>query len=72
MQSLLPLPRCYAPNVNLKETSLGVFLDVDIDGKVGVDISHLVFEAPRHADDEIVDDGLDGAQRSHALARSMM
>lgn len=37
------------PNIHFVQTSLAVFLDVDIDGEMGVDISHLVFETFAHS-----------------------
>lgn len=37
-----------------------------------IDISHFVLETPRNANDQIVDESLDGPESSHILARAMM
>ena len=37
-----------------------------------IDISHFVLETPRYANDQIVDESLDGPKSSHVLARAMM
>ena len=50
------------PDINLQQPRLGVFLNVDVDGKVGVDVAHLVLVALGHANDEIVDNSLDGSE----------
>ena len=60
------------PNLNLVEPSLRILLDVDIDGKMCVDISHFIFKAPRDADDEVVDDGFDCAKGSDTLAGTVV
>ena len=39
------------PNLNLVQIGFLVLLNVDIDGEMGVDVSHLVLEAFRNADD---------------------
>lgn len=39
---------------------------------MGVDITHLVFETLRHADDEVVDDGADGAQGGDVFAGAVV
>ena len=60
------------PNVDLKKPGLGVLLDVDVDGEMGVDVSHLVPETFGHTNDQIVEDSLDCSQRSHVLTRAMV
>ena len=42
------------PNVDLVQTGLGVLLDIDVDGKMSIDISHFIFEPARDTDDEVV------------------
>ena len=64
--------RFSVPNVNLEQASLRVLLDVDIDGKMCVDISHLVFETPSDADYEVVDEGLDCSKSGDVLPSTMM
>jgi hypothetical protein len=51
---------------------LGVLLNVHVDGKVSVDVTHLVLEALGDTDDEVVDDGADGAEGSDTLARAVV
>jgi hypothetical protein len=48
------------------------FLDVDVDGEMGVDVAHLVFVSFCHANDEILDNALDGAEGSDILARAVV
>ena len=47
-------------------------LNVDVDREMGVDVSHLVFVTFCHAGDQVLDDGLDGAEGSHVLARTVV
>ena len=44
------------PDLDLVQPCVVVLVDVDVDGKVGVDISHLVFEAFGDTDYEVVDE----------------
>lgn len=37
-----------------------------------IDVSHFVLESSRDADDQVVDEGLDGAESGHVLACAMM
>lgn len=60
------------PNINLKKPSLRVLLDVDINRKMGVDISHFILEALRNADNQVVYDGFDSPECSNILAGTMM
>lgn len=47
----------------------GTVLDeVDVDGEMGVDVSHLVLETSGDTDDHVVDEGLDGSQSSDVLS----
>jgi hypothetical protein len=62
----------HAPNLHIVQARLGVLLDIDVDGEVGVDVAHLVLEALGHADNQVVDDGAHGAQRGNRLARAMV
>lgn len=59
-------------DLDLEQARLVVLLDVHVDGEVGVDVAHLVLEALRHADDEVVDEGADGAERRDVLARAVV
>lgn len=49
-----------------------VGLDVDVDGEMGVDVTHLVLEAAGNTDHEVVDDGADGAESSNTLAGTVV
>ena len=49
-----------------------LFLDVDVDWEMGVDVSHLVFEPPGHADDQVVDDGADCSESSDILSAAVV
>lgn len=52
--------------------SIGVLLDVDVDRKVSIDVSHLVLVTLGHASDQVVDDRLDGSEGSDVLSRAMV
>jgi len=67
----LSLARICLPNLN-SLGSLIVLLDVDVDGKVSVDISHLVLVASGHTGDQVVDDRLDGSEGSDILAGAVV
>lgn len=60
------------PNLNLILASLGVLLNVDVDGKVSVDVAHLVLEAPGDTDDQVVDKGANGTEGSDTLAGAVV
>lgn len=60
------------PDLNLIQACLLVFLDVDVDGEMGIDVSHFVPVALGDADDEVVDDGFDGAERGDILAAAVV
>jgi hypothetical protein len=47
-------------------------LNVDIDREMGVDVAHLIFVSSCYAGDEVLDDGLDGAEGSDILARAVV
>lgn len=59
-------------NLNLILASLGVLLNVDVDGKVSVDVAHLVLEAPGDTDDQVVDKGANGTEGSDTLAGAVV
>jgi hypothetical protein len=60
------------PDLNLPQIGLLVLLQVDVDGEMGVDVSHLVSEALRHANDHVVDQGSDCSQGGDILARAVV
>jgi len=60
------------PDLNLSTASLVVGLNVDVDGEMGVDVTHLVLEAAGNTDHEVVDDGADGAEGSNTLAGTVV
>lgn len=47
---------------------LAVLQEVDVDGEMGIDVSHLVLEALGDTNDHVVDKGLDGTQSSDVLS----
>ena len=49
------------PDLNLKQTSLLVLLDVDVDGKMRVHVTHLVAIASSDANDHVVDECSNGS-----------
>lgn len=55
------------PDLNFCQASLLVLVDVDVDGKMSIDVSHLVEETTGDTDDQIVDDGADGTEGSNSL-----
>lgn len=55
---------------NLDGVTLTV--DDDVDGKVSVDVAHLVLEAFGDANDHVVDQGADGANGGHVLAAAVV
>jgi hypothetical protein len=55
-------------DLDLEQARLGVLVDVDVDGEMGVDVAHLVLEALGDADDQVVDDGADSTEGSDIFA----
>jgi len=49
-------------DLDLEQTSLLVLVQVDVDGKMGVDVSHLVLEALGNAGDQVLDERSDGTE----------
>lgn len=49
-------------DLDLEQTRLLVLLQVDVDGEMGIDVSHLVLEALGDTGDQVLDDGADGAE----------
>jgi hypothetical protein len=62
----------HIPDLNLIEPRLLVLLDVDVNGEVGIDISHFVLVALGDAGDEVADDGFDGAEGGDVLAAAVV
>jgi hypothetical protein len=60
------------PNLNFVVIGLLVLFHVDVDGEMGVHVAHLVLVAFRDADDQVVDDGLNGAERGDVLAAAVV
>ena len=51
---------------------LGVLLNVHVDGKMSVDVAHLVLEAAGDADEEVVDQRPDCPEGGDALAGAVV
>jgi hypothetical protein len=62
----------HIPDLDLVVARLGVLLDVHVDGKVSVDVTHLVLEALGDANDEVVEDRPDGAECGNVLAAAVV
>ncbi len=60
------------PDLHLPQPRVLALVDIDVDGEMGVDVAHLVLEALGHADDEVVDEGADGAESGDVLAYAMV
>lgn len=58
---------CPVPDLDLPQTGLLVLVEVDVDGEMGVDVTHLVLEALGDTDDHVVDEGADGAEGGDVL-----
>lgn len=54
------------------EFTLVILLNVDVDGEMGIDVSHLVLVALCDAGHEVLDDGLDGSEGSDILAGAVV
>jgi hypothetical protein len=68
-----PLVSCdNVPDLNLEQTGLLVVVYVDVDGEMGVDITHLVLESLCNANDQVVDESADCAESSDILAGSVV
>lgn len=59
------------PDLDLVDT-VGVLVQVDVDGEMGVDVAHLVLESLRDTDDQVVDEGTDGSESGNGLADAMV
>jgi len=66
------MPRIYIPDLNLPQSSLVILVQVHVDGEMGIDVSHLVFETLRDADNQVVDQGSDCAESSNILAGAVV
>lgn len=62
----------HLPDLDLPKTSLVVLVQVDVDGEMGIDVSHLVLETLCHTDDQVVDQRSDGAESGDILASTVM
>jgi len=60
------------PDLNIEQTGLLVLLQVDVDGEMGVDVSHFVLKTLGDADDHVADEGPDGAEGGDVLARAVV
>lgn len=54
-------------DLHLEQTGLLVLVQVDVDGKMGVDVSHLVLETLGDTGDQVLDDGADGTESGDIL-----
>ena len=56
------------PDLDLIQSSLAILVNINIDGEMCVDISHLVLEALGDTDDQVVDEGSDSTEGSNVLS----
>lgn len=61
----------YIPDLDLVDT-VAVFVQVDVDGEMGVDVTHLVLEALGDTNDQVVHDGADGTEGGDILADTVV
>lgn len=62
----------HIPDLDLPVAGLGVLVQVDVDGEMGIDVAHLVLEALGDTNDEVVDDGADGTESGNVLADAVV
>jgi len=55
------------PDLDLRRTSRRVLLNVDIDGEMGVHVTHLVLVSLGDTGDQVVDERLDGTKGGNIL-----
>jgi hypothetical protein len=65
-------PKDNIPDLYLEQTSLVVLVNVDVDGEMCVDESHLVLESFCDTDDQVVDESADSSESSNILSRTMV
>lgn len=63
---------CRVPDLNNPEASVVVLVKVDVDGEMGVDVTHLVLEALGDTDDHVVDERTDGTESGDVLAGTVV
>lgn len=59
-------------NFDLVAVGLGVLVDVDVDGEMGVDVAHLVLVALHDTGDKVVDDSTNGSEGGDILAGTVV
>lgn len=60
------------PDFHLVQSGLVVLVDVDVDGEMRIDVAHLVPKSFGDADDQVVDEGPNGAESSDILAGAVV
>ena len=65
-------PLSNIPDLDAGGASRGVLLNVDIDGEMRVDVTHLVLVALGDTGDQVLDKRLDGPESSDRLADTMV
>lgn len=74
-QSRLIVPRsswCSIPDLNNPKAGVVVLVKVDVDGEMGVDVTHLVLEALGDTNDHVVDERAHGAESGDVLAGTVV
>lgn len=62
----------FVPDLNIVSVGVVVLLNVDVNGEMGIDVSHLVLVSSGHTSDEILDDRLDGSESCDILSWSVV
>lgn len=62
----------HIPDLDFVQAGFRVLLDVDVDGKMCVDVAHLVFEPSCDPDDQVIDDCLDRPEGCNIFASAMV
>ncbi len=65
-------PTQFLPDLDDEQPCVVVLFDIDVDGEMGIDISHFVFVTLRNTDDEIVDEGFDCSKSCDILAGAVV
>ena len=60
------------PDLNNPKAGVVVLVKVDVDGEMGVDVTHLVLEALGDTNDHVVDERTDGAESGDVLAGTVV
>ena len=72
LDSVPKFRRSNIPHFHFKKIRLLVLIDIDVDGKMCVDVSHFVLVTLGDANDHVVDDGADGSEAGNGFSGTMV